>query len=186
MSHTVVLSEATIARLQKLDLTVPLVDSIESVVNKLADFYERSDSARRGVVPNAKPIAPAPRQFNAYSPPDLTYTKVLSVKFDGASLGKASWNGLLFKAIRGTKSHLKTIDDARRLIIVNFIRGRKDDEGYHFLPEVDLSVQGQDANSAWRGTSHIAVQLGIPLEVEFLWRSKKRAAYPGVTGRLSI
>jgi hypothetical protein len=64
--------------------------------------------------------------------------------------------------------------------------GRKEDEGYRFMPEIGLSIQGQDANSAWRGARHIARQLGIPVETEFLWRHKEGAAFPGVTGRLSI
>ena len=181
MSHQVDLSDATFERLQKL--AVPLVDSIETVITKLADFYEREHSAQTN--PRVAQTAEGPRPFSAASPPDLTHTKVLSVKLGGTPLTKANWNGLLFEIIRRAKDRLSSEDDARRLIIVKFVHGKKDEEGYRFIPEVGLSVQGQDANSAWRGACHIAQQLGIPVNVEFLWRAKEGAAFPGVTGRLS-
>ena len=181
MSHKVDLSDATLKRLQKH--AVPLVDSVETVVRKLIDFYEREHSAQPKL--KSPPAAERARTFSATSPPDLTHTKVLSVKLGGTPLTKRNWNGLLFEAIRRAKDRLSSEIDARRLIIVNFVHGKKEGEGYVFIPEVGLSVQGQDSNSAWRGACHIAQKLGIPVEVEFLWRAKEGAAFPGVTGRLS-
>jgi hypothetical protein len=84
------------------------------------------------------------------------------------------------------KERLAKTDEARRLIIVNFVPGEKKDEGYRFVPELGISVQGQDAKDSWKGASHIAKQLGVPVEVEFLWRMKEGAEFPGVTGRLSV
>ena len=181
MSHQIELSDATFARLQKL--AEPLVDSIETVINKLADFYEHEHSTQ----PNPPPAPPAEsaRPFRAASPPDLTHTKVLSVAIEGTPLTTRNWNGLLFEMVRRAKDRLSNGDEANRLIIVNFVHGRKDDEGYRFIPEVGLSVQGQDANAAWMGAYHIARQLGIQVNVEFLWRAKQGAAFPGATGRMS-
>jgi hypothetical protein len=110
----------------------------------------------------------------------------LSAKVGGETI-PPTWNGLLFHMIRLIpKERLSKADEARRLIIVNFVIGKKEHEGYRFVPEHGISVQGQDANDSWKGASHIAQSLGIPLEVEFLWRMKAGAAHPGVTGRLSI
>ena len=182
MSHQIELSDATFARLQKL--AVPLVDNTEGVINKLADFYEREHPAQANLKKVA-PTAEGPRPFSADAPPDLTHTKVLSVELAGTPLAKTNWHGLLFEIIRRARDRLSGQDDARRLIIVKFVHGKKEEEGYRFIPEVGLSVQGQDANSAWRGAYHIAQQLGIAVDVEFLWRVKEGAAFPGETGRLS-
>jgi hypothetical protein len=84
------------------------------------------------------------------------------------------------------KDRLASPEEARRLIIVNFVSRKKEDEGYHFMPELGISVQGQDANDSWKGASHLARKLGVPVEIEFLWREKEGAAFPGVTGRLSV
>ena len=65
-------------------------------------------------------------------------------------------------------------------------QGRKEDEGYHYLPEVNFSVQGQDANAAWRGVAFIAQNLNVPVEVSFLWRNKDGAEHPGKPGTMRL
>lgn len=182
--HQVELSDATFARLQKL--AVPLVDSIETVIEKLLDACERERSADANGGRKPAQNTVEPRQFSANSPPNLTHTKVLSVKLNGRHLRETTWNGLLLEAIRLAKAKARSSDELRRLVPVNFVHGKKEDEGYRFLPEIDLSVQGQDADAAWRGACHIARQLAIPIEAEFMWRAKEGAAFPGVTGRLSV
>jgi hypothetical protein len=183
MPRPVELSDTTFARLQKL--ATPLVDNIESVVAKLADFYEKNNPSQSASSTETVQAERRPRPFLVASPPDLTHTKILSIKIGGSLLNKGTWNGLLFELVRRAKPHFSNSADAQRLILVNFVHGKKEDEGYRFIPEVGLSVQGQDANSAWKGAFHIARQLGIPIEVEFLWRDKEGAAFPGVTGHLS-
>lgn len=183
MPHHVELSDVMFERLQRL--ATPLVDNIESVIGRLADFYEQGHPTAVTGKPPESAAEWGRRVFSAASPPDLTHTKVLRIKIGGTPLSKARWNGLLFEMIRRATSRISNGDDAKRLILVNFVSGRKEDEGYRFLPEIGFSVQGQDANSAWRGACHIARQLGIPVEAEFLWRHKEGAAFPGVTGQLS-
>lgn len=180
--HQVELSDATFTRLQKL--AVPLVDSIESVINRIAAYYE--DHHAPQVAPASEHKAAPAKKFNGTTPPDLTHTKVLSVRLAGQPIKKNNWNGALFETIGLLKDRINSSDEARRFIIVNFVKGKKEDEGYKFLPELDISVQGQDANAAWKGASHIARQLGISLDVEFLWRNKEQAAFPGETGCLSV
>lgn len=127
-----------------------------------------------------------PQTFSAKSVPNLTHTKLLSAKV-GSETIRPTWNGLLFHLVRLIpKDRLAKPDEARRLIIVNFVPGKKEDEGYRFVPEHGISVQGQAANDAWKGASHVAQKLGVQVEVEFLWRMKEGAELPGVTGRLSV
>ena len=69
---------------------------------------------------------------------------------------------------------------------MNIVKGRKEDEGYGYLPDIDVSVQGQDANAACRTVIAAAQALGIPLEIGFMWRPKEGAAYPGERARLIV
>ena len=135
----------------------------------------------------ASPPSNTVRTFETNLPPDLTHTKVLLAKLDGRPVEDgANWNGLLKRAILLAKQRAATAEGLERLISVNHVSGRKVDEGYKYLAEADLSVQGQDAKGAWRGVAQIAQQLGISVEVVFSWRHKADAAFPGETGRFVV
>lgn len=184
MSPSVDLSPVTFSRLQ--GHAVPLVDTIESVINRLLDAYETKSGTP--AAPTSADSVPAARRFNPNTPPDLRHTKVLAIEFDGKPLARSevNWNGLLNTVIREARATAKSSADLKKLVIVNFIEGQKSDEGYRFLSDVGLSVQGQDANGAWKGACHIAQQLGRELKAIFIWREKEGAAFPGVTGEFHI
>jgi hypothetical protein len=178
------LSAATIERLQKH--AKPFVDTVDAVVNRLIDACEGLQLSQNddGDVVTDGNI----RDFSNQIPvPNLTHTKVLSVEFNHTRFpaSETTWNSLLNETIRFARKNVKSDDEFKRLVTVNWFKGKKEDEGYRYLPDVNLSVQGQDANAAWRGASHIAKQLGRPIEVIFTWRVKEAAAHPGVTGKLS-
>jgi len=144
---------------------VPLVDTIESVINRLLDAHEASNGAPTPAATDGGGER-AVRQFNPDTPPSLTHTKMLAVEFNGTSLarGDANWNGLLDTAIRAAKARARSSAELRQLVIVNFVDGQKTDEGYRFLSDIGLSVQGQDANGAWKGACHVAQRLGCELK----------------------
>ena len=178
---TIELPDPLYARFRRL--AIPLEDTAVTLFTRMLEVYERQvprdeQDETHELAPTAKSAA---RAFDPTSPPRLTHTMVLSAKINGVSMRKPSWNGLLTELIRRAKRQLMD-GDKRKLLIVNFVEGRKEDWGYRFIPEVGLSVQGQDANSAWRGACHLARELGIRVEVEFLWRHKRRAAFPGTKG----
>jgi hypothetical protein len=106
----------------------------------------------------------------------------------GTSLPKndVTWNGLLNHVIIQAHAKVQSFADLKKLIHVNMIPGKKDDEGYRYLKDANVSVQGQDANAAWQTAYHAAAQLGFEVDVTFLWRQKEKAAHPGVTGRLIV
>ena len=147
---------------------------------------EKLIASRNANIEQTEENSSSPRMFDAKSVPNLRHTKLLSARVVNETI-RSTWNGLLFNLIgQIPKEQIEKPDEARRLIIVNFVTGKKEDEGYRFVPELGISVQGQDANSSWKGASHIARELGFPVEVEFLWRMKEGAAFPGVTGRLIV
>lgn len=178
---TIEIKPETFRRLQSL--AEPLVDTIDSVLVRLLDAYDGSPAQQ-----NPSGAGPKIRDFNPEIPPDLTHTRVLAADFGGERLTseEANWNGLLNTAVRHVYRNSEDYDDLRRLIIVNFILGNKTDEGYRYLSDVDVSVQGQDANSAFRAVAHIAKQLGCSLNVIFVWRPVPKAAFPGVTGQMRL
>ena len=177
MSPTVELSQQTFARLQKY--AVPLVDNIESVINRLADAYDAQGGAP---APGAQV---AVQLFNPASPPDLTHSRIMSVRFDQTDLDpdEHNWNRLLDRAI-GVAFRL--LRDPKRVIStigINGIPAKKEDQGYRFLPECGISVQGQDANAAWRAIYRVAKTLNLQFDVEFMWAQKEGLAYAGQSGR---
>ncbi len=184
MSPSVDLTASTFTRLQAH--AVPLVDTIESVINRLLDAYETKGGTPVPATDDGE--GGNLRQFSPNTPPDLTHTKVLAIELGGKPLarGEANWNGLLNAAVRLAKAKAKSSAELKKLVSVNFVEGRKSDEGYRFLSDIGLSVQGQDANGAWRGACHVAQQLGCKLNATFIWRDKEGAAFPGVTGQFSL
>jgi hypothetical protein len=187
MSHTVEIPDDLFARLQQW--AEPLVDNTVSLIAKLADYYEAGHSPAPPNVVSPASTAPrsAARDFSGVRPPpSLTHTKVLSMQIGGAPLRNPSWNGLLFELARRAQGRVNGGGEIRRLVIVNYVSGQGDpSKGYHFVPELGISVQGQDANYAWKGAAHLARELNIPVAAEFVWKDKPGAAHPGVIGRLA-
>jgi hypothetical protein len=172
-------SEETFAALQSL--AKPLIDSPDSVIKRLLDAYLAAAASPK---PTAGGGAGAVPVYSAMAAPDLTHTKPIAFSFDGTDLVRPSWNGLLVAAIYAAHAHAKDAGELKRLLIVPHVKGRKEDEGFTYLPTLDLSYQGQDANSAWKAAHHVAQQLGLSIAAEFVWRHKEKAAFPGQPGRL--
>jgi hypothetical protein len=182
MPPSIELSAETFKRLQAH--AVPLVDTIESVISRIMDEYEKIADGQQAPLSESQIV----RAFNPNTPPDLTHAKILGVTFNEEKLGRGqdNWNGLLHAAVRAAKKSCKTSGEFKEIMLVNFVAGEKHDEGYRPVADTDVSVQGQDANGAWRAASHIAQRLGLDLSVKFAWREKEGAAYPGVTGQLIV
>jgi hypothetical protein len=183
MADPLQISSTTVARLEKH--AKPFVDTVDSVINRILDHYENSSGQTSTNDDDDVSAIGSIGNFDPASPPDLTHTKLLSIEFDKKGFPRSSttWNALLNDAISLAKRNAKSDDHLKRLILVNYVKGRKEDEGYRYLANADLSVQGQDANAAWKATYHIASQLQTTFEVVFTWRNKDGATHPGSTGR---
>ena len=168
-------------RLQKL--AIPLVDTLDSVLTRVLDAYEQNGHAPKAAAPSAGTSVQ-----NTYSPaslPSLSHTKVLAAGLNGVAVSNANWNSLYLHLIRESKLTAKNPDEVRRLILTNYIIGKKEEEGYRYLAPQGFSVQGVDSNGAAKGMFHIAKQMNWNLEVEFAWRQKEDAAFPGQIARIS-
>lgn len=175
------IEDATFERLQ--GHAKPLVDTIDSVIARALDALER-ESGHAEVAPMS--IETNERDIDPRQLPKLTHTKVLDAALSGRQVERPNWNLLLDEALRLGMKHVGSFDKLQRLCPVNMVKGRKEDDGYGYLSDIDISVQGQDSNGACRGIVTMAQALGIPLEIGFMWRHKENAAFPGERARIRI
>lgn len=125
-------------------------------------------------------------EFEAFVPPDLTHTKVVAASFNGKTIDRPNWKQIAETAIIHAFKTIGDFSKVQKIAAANMMQGRKTSEGYHYVSEIDISVQGQDANNAWRTVSFIARNLKVPAEVSFLWRNTDGAENPGKPGTMRI
>jgi len=159
----------------------PLVDTIETVTSRALDALEKvSDGTPKSQI--------GPREFNPFEPPSLAHTVLNSVELAGVSFMKRElyWNILMYQCVLAAAKRGLSPADISRLMVVPFIIGQKSDNGYRFLPEAGISVQGQYSNGAWQQAAHICKDIGCHLKVVFTCSNNEKAAMPNVTGSFTI
>lgn len=177
MPTSVPLEAATIERMKAH--AEPLVDTYDTVVNRALDALEAQKE-------QADPITGV-KVLNPVSPPNLAHTTVKSVVLNGKTFPAAEsyWNALMLAVIREAKKLLST-EQVSTLILCNHVIGKKEDHGYKYLDGVGISVQGQDANNAWRTTYNVLKTIKVPAEVTFIWQDHPKAVAPGSAGKLTV
>ena len=183
------LSDVTSSRLQKI--AVPLEDTYDTVIARLLDHFEETHSKLPKLLAPGQPIRlldDGTMVFSPANPPSLRFTTVHQAVIDGNQLPRNDtyWNSMMNLAIRlaGASGH-----DAGAIVdmlFVNAIAERKDDDGYKYMPDLGLSVQGQDSNAAFRQFYSICSLLGISFTVFFSWQMNAKAAYPGKRGYFEL
>jgi hypothetical protein len=171
----VTMRDSTFARLQRH--ARPLVDDIDAVVNRAIDALEQSAGSSQ---PENEAASVAERRIDPRALPNL------DADVEGQRIAKSNWNVLLQDMLPRAMKRVHDIGKLRQVCPVNMVKGRKTDEGYTYLSNIAVSVQGQDANSACRAVVTAAQSLGIALNVAFMWRHKEGASYPGERARLTI
>ncbi|WP_336978558.1 T4SS efffector SepA family protein [Altererythrobacter fulvus] len=180
MPTTITLPDELFAKLQKH--AIPLVDTpltvIERALTALAQGDEEPTAAEGSSV----------RSFNPAAPPSLTYTTPHLVRIGGKLLpgSKTYWNPLMFAVIAEAAERGVRSEDICDLLTVNYQKGKKEDAGFNYIPNAGISVQGQDANGAWRQVYRLASSLGISVQVEFGWQNTEKAAMPNTAGSFYI
>ena len=177
----VTIQDSTFERLQRH--AKPLIDSTDTVIDRALDALEQVEGHP---ALNSENKAEAERQIDLRMLPNLTHTKVLDASIDGKQIARANWNLLLDEMLRRVMKRVGTFEKVRQLCPVNLVKGKKEDEGYSYLSDIDISVQGQDSNGACRAVVTAAQGLGIAVEIGFMWRLKEAAAHPGERARLQV
>jgi hypothetical protein len=173
MSHNITLSDEAFAKLQKL--ARPFVDSPESVIASLAD----EELKRRGATPETGETDSQILRLDPERHESLTHARLLSALVDGRPIHRPKWNTLLDHLHLLAHKRLGSYDAIRRVTGAHVKQGKYEENGFHYLPEADLSVQGVDSNLAWDHSLGLARHLRIPIHVRFEWRDKDGAAHPG-------
>lgn len=174
------IEDTTFERLQRH--AKPLVDTTDTVLNRALDTLERLE----GTKDSSSQQDDNERRIDYRRLPNLKHTKVLDAAIDGNEIARPNWNLLRNCILVLAMKSLTGIKEVHQICPVNIVPGRKEDEGYSYLEEVNISVQGQDANAACCSVVTAARRLGISVEIGFMWRPKEGAAHPGVRARLVV
>jgi len=185
------ISDPTNSRLQAV--AIPLSDTHDSVIARLLDHWENTKLNLPKPVQQGAPIATLENgmmQFDPANPPPLTFTTCIQIVIAGEQLSKVDtyWNNMMYQMIRTVKKQkgLDTPAIFSMLSIANAEIGQKEDNGYKFMPDIGLSVQGQDSNAAFRQAYQLAVLAGIKFAVFFNWQNNGKAAYPNQRGYMEL
>lgn len=179
---TAELSDLTVSRLQKI--AIPLADTFDTVIARLLDLFEKSQSNTPAKLGEPIKVDGNAMYFDPNNPPNLGFTTLTRVVLNGEHLVKSDtyWNRVMIRVILEAGKHGLKVDAIVKMLFVNAVLGQKEDNGYKYLPDVGLSVQGQDSNAAFRQAFDIASKLGIKLKVYFHWQDNDKAAYPNQHG----
>jgi len=194
MSPTIEITDEIFARLQKH--AIPLVDTSLTVISRALDALEAGDEDP--VVPTgtgtgtgtatAKTTATGTQSFNPAAAPNLSHTTPRRAQVDGHALSKGEtyWNPIMFAVITAAAKKGTSAEDLLDLLTIPSVKGKKEGSGYRYLPGAGISVQGQDANNAWKQTYRVASSIGIHVQVVFVWQDTPKAAMPNITGSFFI
>ena len=156
----------------------PLVDTYESVISRAFDAFELTLGSGANAI----------RPFNPAKAPSLTFSKPISITLNEVEFAKADlyWNNLMYAVVREAGKKGLNPEQIKELMVVNSEMGEKSINGYAFIPEAGLSIQGQSANGAWKQTYAIANELGFALDVIWAWDDTEKASLPSQKGSFKL
>jgi hypothetical protein len=160
----------------------PLVDTVDSVINKLLDYYEQNPN-KALVNLNTKKntddwvgkyydsdlfkIAKSNTIIDSEFHPNLKHSKFKGAFIDGNQLPQnLGWNGFMLWVIEYASSKLNS-EDLDKSIIINHVKGHRVGDGFKYLPKVNLSVQGQNSTNAWKAGRNLIKKINSKAEVYF-------------------
>jgi hypothetical protein len=162
---------------------IPFVDLTPvSVLERWADHFEKQQSQEgvRPSAPSAEPSGPVGKKFSPLNPPDLMHTRCQGT-FGSMSFRK--WNDLVRVAHAQAFKQTKSFEALLSVTHAQIRKGdHSGDSGYHYVPEIDISIQGVDANHAWLYSLRLAQYLKVPLIARIEWRYNEKAAFAGEMG----
>lgn len=153
----------------------------EDVITKILNYYidnHKQPIRKPEIESNDKVIKVDPE-----NPESLTFTRVMISKIDNR-LGSNSWNKLMRRIHEIAFNRFKSFDELRKISPANIKQGKFEDNGFHYLESIDISIQNNDSNIAFRNFYIMAKMLKIPFIITFKWKNKDEAKHPGCTGEI--
>lgn len=182
MSKVIRISETVYEKMQAV--AVPLEDDNNSVLERALDRL-LSDAAQQngrthGLNSQAEVLIQDPD-----APDDLMHTKIRSGAFGARRISGRNWSLLITAAHEVTGERTDSFASLQSLSPFNMVEGQLEERGYHFIPSARVSIQYRSAPDVWDGCLQMAKRLNLPIEIEFEWPNKEKAAHPGKRGKLS-
>ncbi|MCH7954335.1 MAG: hypothetical protein IIC40_01195 [Candidatus Marinimicrobia bacterium] len=180
MSPTIRIPDDIYKRLQKL--AKPFVDTPAAIIERLLDFND--NYYKMEMKPSSDDTGISVRKLDPNSPEDLSHTRILKAHFGSANVDRPGWNNLVKVAHIVAKNEGKSFSELSQLTRANIVKGERSDRGFHYVEEIDISIQGENSNKSWKISFDLAKELDIPIEVKFEWLNLIKAAHPGKKGIL--
>lgn len=170
---TISVKNTTFERLQ--NHSVPLRDDADAVVNRALDALDwRLEQEQRDESP--------PQRVDDT---DVTHTRIINASLAGTVVPSPNWSRLVHLLLVKAASS-RNFEELKALSGINIVNGYKTGRGFHHLPEIDVSVQWQNANKLRSTIERMANGLDISVEIEFEWQNKRGAAHPGERGLFQL
>lgn len=178
MMPVVRIPEPLYKRLQAI--AIPFEDTPITVIERLLNEYEANNQTRQ-----VSEIDNNYMDLGSFTRNDLRHTRVIRATIDGREIRQPNWNKIVHAIHEFAVRQGMSVDRLINLTLSNVVKGENNTSGFNYLPETNISVQGVDANLAWRNTLHLAKNLEVPIEIYFEWRDKEGAAYRGEKAKLT-
>ena len=177
----ITIQQSTFERLQSY--ARPFVDTPDTVIARVLDTLEQQSMEHPT---DRRQVTRTERQLDPHALPNLTHSKVLEASIGGEPIAKPNWNRLLEEVLRRSMKRAGSFERLQQICPANMVKGPKEGEGYSYLSEIDVSVQGQAAKGACHAMVTTSKEFGISLDIGVMWRQKDGAAYPGERGRITV
>lgn len=179
---SVMLSEKSFNELKSL--AEPFVDTPESLIAELISAEVQRRGKSIAIPGSPKSNGSSGRRLSPDTHESLKHTRLLAAAVGDREIHRPKWNSLRdYLHVVGLKK-LGSFVELRKASGANIRQGKYEEDGYKYLPDADISIQGADANLAWSQSLRLARALGVRLQVEFEWRNKSDAAHPGEIGTI--
>lgn len=158
------------------------VDTIRRILDRLDSMSDRSASNGGTSVNGGNRDTTGLPRLDATNPPSLLHSRVRG------TIGTRSftkWNDLMRIAHELGFEKAGSFEQLKKMSTAPIQAGEYSDSGYHFLPELGLSIQGVDANRAWDYALQLAKRVPVPIEAVVQWRHNDKAARPGESALLA-
>ncbi len=178
----------------KLDLPDPVYNRLHkysvianlpvpSLIERWADYFEEKAN-NGGVAAVPAPVDVSDNQaqkFNPLRPPNLFHTRVRGT-FGSAAF--STWNDLVRIAHIQAFEKAGSFEALKNVTHAQVQKGNYSENGYRFVPEIGISIQGVDANHAWLYSLKLAQFASASLRAAIEWRHNPKAFRPGAAGIL--
>ena len=158
----------------------PFVDTPATVIARWADHFDGVGAGGSEGKASGDPGVGV-RKFDPLNPPDLLHTRCRGV-FGTESFSK--WNDLMRIAHIQAAKKAGSFEALRTVTIAQIRKGNHADNGFRYVPEIGISLQGVDAIRAWNYSLKLAQYLGVILSITIEWRNNNKAEHPGESGLL--